>query len=369
VEGERKCPVRWFPVYARRLTPIGIDVGGSSIKAAQLSRTREGYQLDAAIVLPRPEPVEELDLTTTLRLRQVLLEKGFKGRSIVLGVPGHRLESEVLDLPARTNAPIDALLRAELHRLHELDADSFEMAHWRLPSAAQNDAATSSVMAVAAPSVDLERLMDVFEDAGFHVQAIDAPCCAIARACREMISRCDLTKHDIRPGVNVILDLGSDATLLVMTHDDEVLHQRVLTGLSGLGLRKAVVERFGLSAEIAEELLKEACIDASHTARPESVHAAWTRNLMVRHADILASEVKKAVCEALGRHPKLRLARVILSGGGAHTLGMDVYLGARFATETLVARPRDLVRCPAALTNLGAMPMLACAIGLARWGE
>jgi Tfp pilus assembly PilM family ATPase len=318
---------------------------------------------------PGPSRLKSWELTTTLRLRQVLLEKGFKGRSIVLGVPGHRLESEVLDLPSRTNSPIHALLRAELHRLHDLPADKFEMAHWPLPTAAQNDPNTSSVMAVAAPSADLEQLMDVFEDAGFHVQAIDAPCCAVARACREMISRADMLRHDIRPGVSAILDLGSDATLLVMVHDDEVLHQRVLAGMNGLTLRQAVVERFGLGGDIADELLKEVSLDASHAARPESVHAAWTRNLMIRHADNLAREAKKCIAEALGRHPKLRLSRMILCGGGAHTPGLDVYLGARFATDVHVARPRELVHCPPALTNMAAMPLLACAIGLSRWGN
>src|SRR5688572_16157228 len=116
----------------------------------------------------------EVDLAESVRVRQILLEQGFRGRDVVLAVPNQELQTSLLDLPAGTVAPLQTLINAELHRLGDMPVGSFEMAHWRLPTAAQADAGGSSLMAVAARNADLESMMDVFENAGFHVRAIDA---------------------------------------------------------------------------------------------------------------------------------------------------------------------------------------------------
>jgi type IV pilus assembly protein PilM len=382
--------VTWFSsLCSRRITPIGIDVGGFTIKAAQLVRTRQGYELAAAAVLPLAIPNMELDLAATLRVREALLEQGFRGANIVVGVPNDKLETNLLDIPRGTVAPIGTLISAELHRSHDLPTGSFELAHWKLPSVVQAEPGETSVMAVAARNADLETLMDLFEDVGFHVEAMDTQSWALARACSPITSRPGKSIHAGEP-LSAIVDLGFNAALLVLVHNGVVLHQHRVTSAGGNRLRTAVLDRFGLSGEVADGLLKDTSLDLTHgSTSGESVHAAWTRNLLVRHADTLAVEIKRCVNEVTQRRPALRLARLVLCGGGAQMMGLEGYLSARFGVDVIPARPRELVRAHAPSADIAHRlpsaasprtedprpasannnPALAGAIGLAQWGE
>jgi len=159
--------------------------------------------------------------------------------------------------------------------------------------------------------------------------------------------------------------------VVICDSGNEVLHQRLLASAGSAALRQAILDRFGLSTDVADNLLREVSLDIWRGQRGESVHAAWTRNMLVRHADGLATEIKRAVAEATQRYYGMRLGRVIFCGGGAQTRGMEAYFEARFGgAEVAVARAEQIARCRETVdAELSKNAALACAIGLARWGE
>ena len=87
----------------------------------------------------------------------------------------------------------------ELSRLHNIAPDSFEMAYWDLKAAAGSKPVTHT-LAVACPHEAANALLDVFEDAGFQVAALDVRGAAAARACAPLLLPA--------PQITAILDLG-----------------------------------------------------------------------------------------------------------------------------------------------------------------
>ena len=199
-------------------TLIGIDVGARYIKAAQLAGAEGDRRIAAAGCFARAEPSAPLDQGEVSRLRNMLAQSNFKGDSIVLAVPQEDLLTGIMELPPReSGAPIEQLTRSELARIHNCQPQSFEMSCWDLPAPAR---ATSStfVMAAACKHSIADNLIDLFENEGFDVHALDMPAAAMARACQPLLGD--------ENGISAVLDIGWNSARLALLHRGVVLYER-----------------------------------------------------------------------------------------------------------------------------------------------
>ena len=86
-------------IWSARRTPIGVDLGARQVKALQLGRVRGTWRITAAARFARPGDPEQIDPAVVERLDDVFYRQGFRGRDVVLAVPGDRLRSGMLELP------------------------------------------------------------------------------------------------------------------------------------------------------------------------------------------------------------------------------------------------------------------------------
>jgi Tfp pilus assembly PilM family ATPase len=173
-------------------------------------------------------------------------------------------------------------------------------------------------------------------------------------------------KDDERP-IGAIADLGWNSGTFVIAHGTEIRYQQPLEAAGMAAAHAAIIDRFGLGDEISEGLLGEVYADfASSQTAPESVHAAWTRSLLMRRAGELATELMALLVHARERYP-IRLTRLLLTGGGAQSRGLDTFLAARLGVEVVICRPTSLIICNGTPQILAQSPALVQAIGLARW--
>ena len=301
--------------FKSRFSPIGLDIGSSSIKAMQVSHLSGGkFRINAAAIIPHATADAKMDAAAVARLSDVLVRQGFHGHRVVLAVPSSKLTVEVLDLPPRSSgAPIDQLARAELVRLAKLESDPFEFASWDLPSPARGGSGTA-LMAIAAKFADTEPLCRTFESGGLYVESIDVPACAVARAAHSRIDPAAMT---------AVLDLGHSRAGLYLLHAGTVIFQRVLSNSGVHPLKADLAKRLQIDAEVAEHLLNETAI-AETAENPRPIDAVNT--VVARYADSLDTELSSTLSYVSHRYPQANLETMLLVGGGSRLAALHPML-------------------------------------------
>lgn len=318
----------------RRRGPIGIDLGGRTIRAVQLSGAAGDWRVEAAAEVPRRSGADRA--SEAVRLAGVLGRQGFVGQDVVLAVPGEALLTAVLDLPPRASgAPVDRIALAEIARAHRREPATLEVACWELPAPARPGDAVQA-MAAACEHDRAGELLDDFESAGFEAHALDVRALALGRACRPMWA----------PGeaLTAVLDIGWDAAQLAVISGGVLLYERALEACDLRRLHAMLVDREGLPAELAEQ----AITDGAPALQPSEGVLAGARHAVENHAQMLGEQLSLSLSYAAHRYPARAVEAILLTGDGGGMPGLAEMLASRleapvksvFASDLAAGGPR-----------------------------
>jgi len=349
--------VRWLG-RARR-TPIGIDIGGRHIKAAQLSRLRNGWRVEAIASFPRMDQHEGIDRRQVRHVRDVLFRQGFTGKNVVLAVPRQHLMTGILELPPRASgAPLDEIARLEFARVQKCRPESVELAYWDLPRTSRANDATH-VMAAACSHASAGTILDAFEQEGLEVLALDIHAWAVARACKPVLG------GDGR--ITGALDIGWASAQLVLLREGVVIYERALGDAGIQPLSAALGKRLELDSDSLDLLLLEIGARSDSDAQSQQKQAFDDiRGMVSSHLDRIAEELQAPFSYAVHRYPDARVERLLLLGGGASIPGAADHLASALNTEVRAVAPADLADCPKPLIEGYSDPRLIVSIGLAQ---
>lgn len=335
-------------------TLIGIDVGERYIKATQLTDAGADRRIAAAGCFARTEPSTPIGQAEVRRLRKMLNEGGFKGNSIVLAVPNEDLLTGIMELPPReSGAPIEQLTRSELARIHNCQAQSFEMACWDLPATAR---ATSStfVMAAACKHAKADNLLDAFENEGFDVRALDMPAAATARACQPLLGD--------QSGTSAVLDIGWASSRLALLHQGVIVYERNLAASGTAALINAVGSQSSGNDEQAERLIWQVGADSASDQAP----ARAAQATIAEHFRAMAEEMAIPLSYVANQYPHAPMNSLVLVGGGATIPQAGEHLGEVFDFDVQVAVPSKLAQCSETFDKKYGSSLIA-AIGLSEY--
>jgi type IV pilus assembly protein PilM len=346
---------------APRRSPIGIDVGGHSIKAMQLSCGPRGSRIEATAAFGRSFPNVPLDTAEVRRLAEVLRRRSFTGDQVVLAVPDDKLILGAMELPPRTaGVSLDAVARVEFARTYKCDGNAFEMGYWDVPAPARAARATN-VMAVACLHPAADALIDLFATAGLDVVALDARPCAIARACSAAAENA--------PGIVVLLELGWNGAVLVVLHRNVVVYERTITESALKNLVSEIAAALRTEPDVAERLLAQPDLLGSAAPPPAlstqgGVPAellSEVRAIVALHLEAVVRDITASVSYSSHQYPDAPVSRLLLLGGGAmiagaaeqleSLLGFECRVVTPLASGSITAAPSVVRECNAALTT------------------
>jgi Tfp pilus assembly PilM family ATPase len=286
-----------FPLLFSKFGPIGLDVGGRSIKAVQCQKSGRKPMPILCARFSRINIGKPIDASELSTVAGVLRRQGFVGRDVVIAASAEKLKSAPLELPAKgPNVPIDRLARAEFSRLHKSDLDGSEFAYWETPTAVRVGRATS-LMSIAYPHADAEQQIELYESAGLHVHAIDTHGSSLARACAAFIEP---------QKVSAILEIGWMGAVLVLIRNGVVAYERRIADLALSKIHEDLEEECELSFEEALAALFGAGTD----------RAATVTELLGDYFHLFGQELTKTFSYARHQYPESPVQRVILAGGG-----------------------------------------------------
>jgi len=230
-----------------RTNPIGLDLGAAALKACQ--RDAHGRVI-ASLVLPRRRFGAQHDGEELSRLASMLERQGFVGRRVVAACPWPDVISESLRLPpAESGAPRDELAKAEMARLRQLSPGSFGLGFWPIPAPARGGEG-AFVMASATTHAQADAYIDLFDDAGLDLVALDTPAGTLCRGVSDDLAG--------RRGMTLIVDLGHQQARSVVLAEGRVVFERGNDEAGLAHLHDQIVETLALEPEPAELLLRRA---------------------------------------------------------------------------------------------------------------
>jgi type IV pilus assembly protein PilM len=328
-----------------RTTPIGVDPSGRFLNAAQLVRRGRGWRLVAATSIPRASGGGPATAAEIERLVQAFRRQGFCGQRVVVALAQEGLFEELLELEGAAGDALARAMRREVARTRQCAADSFELACWKLPSQRRGGA----VMAIGAQHEHAEACLREYEACGLEVLALDAPACAMARACAAVAAQRTVA----------VLCLGTSCAQLVLLAQETVLFHRVL---SDTGLKRpfdAIAEGLGLDEEGTWQVLLGVGLSAT-AERQRPV----LRGALVPFLDRVAAEASRSLAYLRQEYPEHAVEGVLVIGEGGDIPGVVDHLHGALDVEVRVVRPVDVVG--ESVSPVARRARLVTALGLAQ---
>lgn len=354
----------------RRL-PLGLDIGASGGRVAQIKRSGSGFVVTKVIKRDwrNTEPDKdgtEAESKRQSRVTQFVRSANIRKQSVVVELNPPDVECYPLDLPA---AALDSdetnmaeLVRWEVERLVSDKQESVETRHWTLPP---TKVPSPTVMAAAAQSDAVTSLVNICDASGVYCQAIEPASVALARLGAEL----DNWNTDEIWGV---LDLGATETRLTLSVDGvPTVVRRVGTG--GRVWTAQIAESLKVGLRAAEiHKCEQGIAWVRRGEGPRSAPAREVASILLgalrNQLRGVASEIDRSYEYVLSCYPKHRAGRLLLTGGGAAMRNLPEFLGDTLSMP--ISRASDCLNDKSCRVTFEAgepeeMDEFAVAIGLA----
>lgn len=347
-------------------TNIGLDIGSSAVRAAEISIGREGPVLRRyAQVGIAPGAVVDGEVVNpgavTSALRRLWTEGGFSSNKVVLGVSGHRVIVRQADVPALNEEDLRSALRFDAQELIPIPMENASFDFRILDHGETTDADGKSAMRillVAAHRDMLRTHLSALTAAGLQAKAIEPTPISLMRVIPP-----SGPGSDGNGGCDVLVAIGAELTTVAVRQGGIPLFIRSLA-VGGGKLTAGIVSAIHVDSTVAERIKRErAAGDATQMAQAQRAITSELRDL--------AEEVRATVDFFAAQTDGAVIERMLLTGGASETEGLAEVLA---GTSTLTIqrldpfaslRVDDLGLSQADVTR--ARATASTAVGLALW--
>jgi type IV pilus assembly protein PilM len=310
--------------------PIGLDIGSTSVRAVEITRGREGPSVTRFGSVPLPPGVVQGGViqdtaAVTAAIKQLWAAARFKNRSVALGVTNPQIvvrQMSVINMPAkelRESLPFQ--VRDSLPLPVERSLLDF------YPTGAGETDETISGLLIAAPKEAVITAVQAVERAGLHVALVDLASFALLRAASRLDRR-----------VEAIVDIGAQITSVIVHDDGDPLIVRTVPRGSAEITEKLATT---LKIDVLEAEALKCRTGVLEDADEGSVRAAEVIREAVRP---LVNEIRSSFAYLNTGERQTRVARLLISGGGALLPGLIELLANQLNVATEYADPTMRMR-------------------------
>jgi type IV pilus assembly protein PilM len=318
---------------------IGLDIGTQSVKMVHLV-AGEAEQYPPALnygmtalppgvfsdgVIHKPEAVVN-------SLKRLVEEAGLPEKATVtLGISGKQVLTRQLKLPQMPLKELEQAVRFEAEKYITIPLNQLFMDFTVMEEINLEEAPGYSILVAAAPQKMVYNLCQVMQKAGLSPLAVDVEPLALYRLWRASYYDEQLTNQ-------ALINLGHSNSHLVIFKGDSVQFSRVIP-LAGNQLTEAIIQVIGKEVAAAEEKKRSQKIVHlnDYRSEPDDTHQA-EGNLNQAITEVvtgLASEIQRSI-DFYQMQAKVRLDRLIITGGTANLQGLDTYLETEIGLPVLV---------------------------------
>ncbi|GAA1602937.1 type IV pilus assembly protein PilM [Actinoplanes couchii] len=301
-------------------TPIGLDIGSSSIRAVEVRRTKDEYSLINFGQFPLETGtvvagVVQNPVGLTSALKQLWAASKFGSKRVNLAVTNPQLvvrETSIANLPAnQRRQALPFQVKEQLPLAVERSLLDF------YPLEQPGDDQTVRGLLIAMPKEAVLDLVHAVQKAGLKVNGVDLATFAMLRSA----SRLDTQ-------VEALVDIGANITSVVVHADGEPMFVRTLPR-GGSEITDNIATRLGVSTIEAESLK---CRFGMHgDGNPDTVAA------LVDAVRPLVSELRSSFAYLASGERQKQVSRIALCGGSALMPGLAAHLQEQLGVAVMYA--------------------------------
>ena len=313
-------------------TVLAVDVGSSGVRAAEFTVGRRTPRLRRFASAPLPSGAVEHGLVKdpealTEALRSLRAQGKFDTRKAILGLANDNVLVRQMDLDQMAPRDFRKSLQYQVAEALPMPVDEVNLDYYLLEERTEKgedgaDRQVARVLLVAAVREMVDGFVSAAEAAGLRVVGVDLVPFALVRASSPVGAEDDVPE--------ALVDVGADLLTVVVHRGGRPRSVRMISGLGGDTLTRALQERYEWSWEDAERTKVVLGLEPEESAGEELAdHPA--RSAIREQADLLVAEVK-ATLEFFGDLGKedpdapAPLSRVLLTGRGARLRGLPALM-------------------------------------------
>jgi type IV pilus assembly protein PilM len=338
---------------------VGLDIGSSSIKLAEMQETPKGYILNRFFQMPLEKgiivdgvAVEPQELA--LKIKELFKRSGCKRKNVVTSISGHSVIVKKVTFPTLEENELRDLIKDEAGKY--LPFDDMEAVSYDFQILGENEFNPNQmdVIIVAAKKDIVNGYTDAIRQVGYVPMIMDVDSFALETMYEENY---DFEDNEMA----VLINIGASITNVNVVRGGMSIFTRDFT-LAGNSITEAIQQKLGVTFEEAENIKIEG---------PGGGEASDKefRESLLQYAEPICAEIERSVDYFRSTYGGEYIKHVLVSGGSAKIPGIINDLTQRLNVEAEIANPFKKIGYntktldPTTIENI--IPIAAVGIGLA----
>lgn len=312
---------------------FALDIGTNAIRVVQLSGSdKSGWNLqNYGYGTVDPSIVQSSSEDSKKKLGEVIStvinQSGIKTRNVAISMPSNKSYTAIIDVPNQPEAELKKVIKYQLDQYVPMAVDDAKV-DWAILGVSTKDSTKQEVLIASTAIAYSEERMEMIEDLGLNVVAIEPDPIAIARSLTPSGSQ------DAR----LLIDLGETSADVIMMYMGA---PRLVRSIPG-GLQ-ALVKASAQSLNVKEDQARQFILKfgLAQDKLEGQVFKALDTNL-----DVFASELIKSIKFFQTKYPNTPVGGIALSGFAGIIPLISEYIEAKTSTPTSPGNPWQRINVP-----------------------
>jgi type IV pilus assembly protein PilM len=344
--------------FSRKKPLVGLDIGSSSVKAVELVRTRNGYEITGFGYAPlAPDAVSGGTIANRTvvadAVRSAFGKAPFKARKVATGVAGNSVIVKRVVLPVDTPEEVAGSIEFDADRYIPFDISDVNLDH-HVIGHSDRDGGGLEVLIVAAKKDQVESSTEVVSMAGRVPHVVDLDAFALQNAFEANYSP------------------GPDDTVALINIGASLTNINILKGGMPMFIRDVAVGGDQYTDILKKELQlsEDEAEDLKRGKQVGMYDSEMVAPLLNSITDMLTMEVQKTFDFFKQNFPSESISSIYLAGGTSRSPGMTGKIQGAFGVDVQILDPLKSVSVNPSLGSEVREhgPALAVALGLAMRG-
>lgn len=297
-------------------TIIGLDIGTSSIKLAELKKDKEGIHLARASFIELS--IADRNDTVSAVTRILKFEK-ISFAEAVISISGSSVFSRFIKLPKLAEQKINQIIKFEAQQQIPFPIEDVIWDYYLLEKTAAEEGQIN-VALVAVKKDIVEYLVEELYNTNLHIKTIDVAPYALYNAI------------DYNNGFEnvVILDIGAKTTNIIISKEGRAWTRNL--PVAGDDITKAIAEGLDISFEAAERKKKEegiVLLDAEEDIPHEHIS-----NFITQALNDLLTEISRSIGYYKSQFGDVSFSGILLTGGASRLKNIDKFFEKNLKLKT-----------------------------------